>query len=239
MAHTIRFKLCFENRLPFFDAMSRPALGLIETRGLAGALAATRAATDAGQVVIASLEQTDAGIVTVRFEGDWQAVQQAVEAGARAAEALHDLISMHVIPRTDNGLSPILPYGRFVARYRSEEDRGPSPPRTPSLKPASRPEHREIKLPPAQPAPAVPTVARVAPPPKPPVTPEPAVIPAPAVQPTSAPQPLSLDELAEMPVVKLRKYARTIRNLPIQGRQISKANKETLLEAIRSVRVPE
>jgi hypothetical protein len=38
-----------------------------------------------------------------------------------------------------------------------------------------------------------------------------------------------------MAVVKLRKYARTIENLPIKGREISRANKQELLEAIASV----
>ena len=41
--------------------------------------------------------------------------------------------------------------------------------------------------------------------------------------------------LSDMPVVKLRKFARNIDDLPIQGREISMANKQELLEAIRSV----
>ena len=44
------------------------------------------------------------------------------------------------------------------------------------------------------------------------------------------------DELQSMAVVKLRKFARTIPDLPIKGREISKANKQQLLEAIDSVR---
>jgi hypothetical protein len=38
-----------------------------------------------------------------------------------------------------------------------------------------------------------------------------------------------------MSVVRLRQYARTVSNLPIQGRQISMANKTQLLDAIRQV----
>ena len=41
-------------------------------------------------------------------------------------------------------------------------------------------------------------------------------------------------DLEKMPVVKLRRYARTIDSLPIQGREISMANKSQLLEAIKS-----
>ncbi len=46
---------------------------------------------------------------------------------------------------------------------------------------------------------------------------------------------LDMAELEAMPVVKLRQYARTIPNLPIQGRQISMANKQQLLEAIKGM----
>jgi len=44
----------------------------------------------------------------------------------------------------------------------------------------------------------------------------------------------SLADLEAMSVVKLRQYARLIKNLPIQGRQISMANKTQLLEAIKA-----
>lgn len=46
---------------------------------------------------------------------------------------------------------------------------------------------------------------------------------------------VSIAELEKLPVVKLRRYARTLDNLPIQGRQISMANKQQLLEAIRAI----
>jgi hypothetical protein len=47
----------------------------------------------------------------------------------------------------------------------------------------------------------------------------------------------SWEQLDQMAVVVLRRYARTIPELPIKGREISKANKQQLLEAIRSVRI--
>jgi ethanolamine utilization protein EutM len=43
---------------------------------------------------------------------------------------------------------------------------------------------------------------------------------------------VSMAELEEWPVTKLRQYARSLAGLPIQGRQISMANKQQLLEAI-------
>ena len=92
-----------------YGSMTRPALGLIETRGLSGAIQATHAATKAGDVVIASAERIEDDRITVKIEGDWAAVQAAVEAGARAAEAEGEMISMHGIPRTDKGGLAILP----------------------------------------------------------------------------------------------------------------------------------
>jgi len=105
--------------------MPRSALGLIETSGIDGALRATHAASNSGQVVIVSAEQSTGGRMTVKIEGDWVAVQSAIEAGARAAFVAGELLSMHVIPRPDDGVTPILPYSRFVDRYRPEEQTEP------------------------------------------------------------------------------------------------------------------
>ncbi len=46
---------------------------------------------------------------------------------------------------------------------------------------------------------------------------------------------LSAADIIAMPVVKLRRYARNFDNLPIKGRQISMANKEQLLDALRVI----
>lgn len=214
-------------------SMTRPALGLIETRGLSGAIQATHAATKAGEVVIASAERIEDDRITVKIEGDWEAVQAAVEAGARAADAEGQLISMHVIPRTDNGVVPILPYARFVARYHPEDSRTQAPSK-PKPRPRPRPAKPAAKPPAPAPKPAAPQPVT----PKPTETTEPK---APAPKPTPAPSvtseaPMSMKELEGMSVVTLRRYARTVPGLPIQGRQISMANKRQLLEAIRTAR---
>ncbi|MCP4685740.1 MAG: BMC domain-containing protein [bacterium] len=223
--------------------MTRPALGLIETKGLSGAIQATHAATKAGDVVIASAERIEDDRITVKIEGDWAAVQTAVEAGARAADAAGELISMHVIPRTDNGVVPILPYARFVARYHPEDlgfQAPPKPkpkPKTPAQpsKPAAKPSAPTVPkpkvTPPVTSSPVTPS--RVTPPkPAPPAV----TAPAPAV---STAAPLPMNELEALSVVALRRYARTVPGLPIQGRQISMANKQKLLEAIQAARAQE
>ncbi len=209
--------------------MSRPALGLIETKGLSGAIQATHAATKAGQVTIASAERTEAGYMVVKIEGDWHTVQAAVEAGARAAEQAGELVSMHIIPRTDNGITSILPYRRFMARYNPEQ-------RPTSATAAKKP--RPVA--PTKPKKATPITERAAKP-EPPDTPStlPVVVTAPApAKPPAAPPPTNqpaMEELRKMSVVNLRRYARSVPDLPIQGRQISLANKETLLSMLERV----
>jgi ethanolamine utilization protein EutM len=218
--------------------MPREALGLIETKGMLGAIEATRAATSAAEVAIASAEQNASGRVTVRIEGDRAAVQQAVEAGALAAEQAGQLISMHIITRPDEGLEPLRPYVRFLRKYTNGEIApGGAAPKIatakPTLAPPIRPAAERSVKPPRLPKPK-----RVVPPkprPKPsavPVSSTASARPTPSVP---APGAASLADLEAMPVVKLRQFARTVPNLPIVGRQISMANKEQLLEAIKSV----
>lgn len=78
------------------------ALGLVETRGLVGAIEAADAGTKAADVVFTGREYADAGLVTVKFRGDVAAVKSAVDAGAAAAERVGQLVSVHVIPLPDS-----------------------------------------------------------------------------------------------------------------------------------------
>jgi len=98
--------------------MDRDALGLIETAGLVAAIEACDAAAKAAEVTIESAEVTDGTLVTIKFEGELGAVQAAAEAGAQAASRVGELVSVHVIPRPDDGLDMILPPGAFISKYR-------------------------------------------------------------------------------------------------------------------------
>ena len=62
------------------------ALGLIETRGLVGAIEAGDAGAKAAAGEFTGSEYADAGLVTVYFRGSVAAVRAAVDAGAAAAE---------------------------------------------------------------------------------------------------------------------------------------------------------
>ena len=83
------------------------ALGLIETKGLVGALEAADAGLKAADVRLLGTERADAGLVTVMFGGEVAAVRAAVDAGAAAARRVGQLISAHVIPRPHESLAII------------------------------------------------------------------------------------------------------------------------------------
>lgn len=87
------------------------ALGLIETRGLVGAIEAADAMVKAANVTLVSKEEIGGGLVTVMVRGDVGAVQAAVEAGAEAAKVVGELISVHVIPRPHSEVENMLTSG--------------------------------------------------------------------------------------------------------------------------------
>ena len=87
------------------------ALGLIETRGLVGAIEAADAMVKAANVTLVSKEEIGGGLVTVMVRGDVGAVQAAVEAGAEAAKGVGELVSVHVIPRPHSEVENMLSRG--------------------------------------------------------------------------------------------------------------------------------
>ncbi len=84
------------------------ALGLIETKGLVGAIEAADAMVKAANVNLVSKENVTGGLVTVKVVGEVAAVKSAVDAGAAAAQRVGELISTHVIPRPDEQLESII-----------------------------------------------------------------------------------------------------------------------------------
>ncbi len=241
--------------------MTSNALGLIETKGLIGAIAAADVAAKAAAVSIATAELTDAAFMTIKIIGELGAVQAAVEAGASEAERIGELVSAHVIARPDEELVVMLPNRRYISKYHSDDTRpgfGTTPSRSTTPTPAPRtlraptggapkadatvrvekpkpdaPKKSEPKVQPPQPKPQI-TKPKPAPQSEPPL-----IKPAPPKPETPKSEPpetasVTMADLEKMPVVKLRKFARTIKGLPIQGRQISMANKTVLLEAIEN-----
>ncbi len=89
--------------------MSLDALGMIETRGLVGAIEAADAMVKAARVTLIGKEKIGGGYVTVMVRGDVGAVKAATDAGASAAEKVGELVSVHVIPRPHADVEMILP----------------------------------------------------------------------------------------------------------------------------------
>ena len=89
--------------------MSQIALGLIETRGLVGAIEAADAMVKAARVTLIGKEKVGGGFVTVMVRGEVGAVKAATDAGAAAAGRVGELISVHVIPRPHEEVEQLLP----------------------------------------------------------------------------------------------------------------------------------
>lgn len=96
--------------------MAKEALGLIETRGLVGAIEAADAMVKAAQVELLGKEGVGGGLVTVMVRGDVGAVKAATDAGAAAAEKVGELVSVHVIPRPHADVEAILPAAGTTAK---------------------------------------------------------------------------------------------------------------------------
>ena len=88
------------------------ALGMVETKGLVGAIEAADAMVKSANVNLVGKEQVGGGLVTVMVRGDVGAVKAATDAGAAAAEKVGELVSVHVIPRPHTEVDAILPKGR-------------------------------------------------------------------------------------------------------------------------------
>lgn len=78
---------------------STGALGMIETRGLVGAIEAADAMAKAADVEVAGYRTLRNGKVSVLVRGDVGAVKAAVDAGTAAARDVGELCASHVIPR--------------------------------------------------------------------------------------------------------------------------------------------
>ncbi|MCK7510921.1 MAG: BMC domain-containing protein [Desulfobacterales bacterium] len=89
--------------------MNKEALGMVETKGLIGAIEASDAMVKAANVVLVGKEYIGSGYVTVMVRGDVGAVKASTDAGAAAAKRVGELVSVHVIPRPHSEVEKIIP----------------------------------------------------------------------------------------------------------------------------------
>ena len=88
------------------------ALGMIETKGFAAMVEASDAMVKAAKVELVSYERIGGGYVTAIVRGDVAACKAATEAGAKGAERVGEVVSIHVIPRPHANVDEVLPLGR-------------------------------------------------------------------------------------------------------------------------------
>ncbi|MBA4311892.1 MAG: hypothetical protein C0417_04585 [Chlorobiaceae bacterium] len=190
------------------------ALGLIETRGLVGAVEAADAMCKAADVQLISKERTGGGLICIKIKGDVAAVRAAVDAGAAAAQRVGDLVSVHVIPRPDQEIEILI-----------------SPTSSHKVKPIPKVQEKKVdkirkrvEKPPSIKPPSIPALQEEV---KTEETTEHPVA-------GSDDEATYKQELESMTVHRLRHYARSVKGLSIFGRQISRANRDQLIaELIR------
>ena len=90
---------------------SMDALGMVETKGLVGAIEAADAMVKAANVVLVGREFIGSAYVTVMVRGDVGAVKAATDAGAAAARRVGELVAVNVIPRPHQEVEKVLPGG--------------------------------------------------------------------------------------------------------------------------------
>ena len=80
------------------------AIGMIETKGYVGSVEASDAMAKAANVTLVQTVSIGGGMITVLVRGDVGSVKAAVDAGAKAASKVGELISSHIIARPHDDL---------------------------------------------------------------------------------------------------------------------------------------
>jgi ethanolamine utilization protein EutM len=87
--------------------MAQQAIGMIETKGLIGAIEGLDAALKAANVKFVRQDKVGSGLVAITVEGDVAAVKAAVDAGAEAARKVGEVVSVHVIARPHDDVTKL------------------------------------------------------------------------------------------------------------------------------------
>ncbi len=90
----------------------KPALGMIETKGLVALFEATDAMLKAATVEFVGWQTVGAGLVTAFVEGDVAAVKAATDVGAEAASKVGEVVSVQVISRPHDDLPSFVQFRR-------------------------------------------------------------------------------------------------------------------------------
>ncbi len=203
------------------------ALGLIETKGLVGAIEAADAMAKAADVKIISKEKVTGALIIIKIMGETAAVKASIDAGSAAAQRVGDLVSAHVIPRPDDQIDkiifndPVLSDKKKVTPKKNEKDASSSI----NEKLDSKSETMEVSAP----RKAEKVVREKDKQEKSVVKKADSSI---LKQGKKVPP---MDELVILNVHALRRIARSFDDFPIKGRDISKANRAKLLDHFKSM----
>ena len=202
----------------------------------------------AANVKLVGKEKITAALVTVKVVGEVAAVKSAVDAGAAAAQRVGQLVSVHVIPRPDEQLEEII--------YDSSLKPSPEKKETPKQKvevveitvKEEEPEESDdlfgaeeiTEKTEAPPQKTEPKVRKV----KTETSSKLDSLREEAIKEMEPEETTgfttgeipSVEELSALNVHKLRHLARSFENFPIKGRQISRANREELIEHFDKIR---
>ncbi len=85
------------------------ALGMIETKGLVACIEAADAMVKAASVMLLNRRAIGGGYISVMVRGDVGAVRTALEAGARAARRIGEVVSVRVLPSPHLDIEDVLP----------------------------------------------------------------------------------------------------------------------------------
>lgn len=205
------------------------ALGLVETKGLVGAIEAADAMVKAASVQLVDKEKVTGALIVVKVIGEVAAVKSAVDAGSVAAQRVGQLVSSHVIPRPDDQIDTLIFSDKKV---KDNKDTGTGT--KSGDKPAE--DFTEIeaeKIEETLPGEEIQNDGDKTDT----ETDEPDEKPAAGNNKLTVSEMLpEQEELQNLNVHELRKLARGIENFPIKGRDISRANRQTLIDYFNSLR---
>jgi ethanolamine utilization protein EutM len=223
------------------------ALGLVETRGLVAAIEAADAMVKAANVTLVGKETTNPALITIKIVGETAAVRSAVDAGSSAAKRVGVLVSTHIIPQPDDQMTTLLPEIKDSPERKSRRVEKEVPEKkeevvTPVIRAVPKEEVKkekkeerkrkkeEIKEE-AKPSVGVSdTISRL--------RKEALGIERETKKkekekpktPSSKKAKIKMEEIELLNVHQLRRFARGVEGFPIQGREISRANRKELLD---------
>lgn len=192
--------------------MTQQALGMIETFGLVAAIEAADIALKTAAVRLVGYEKVKSGRIMVAVSGEVAAVQASVSAGSTAAAKINTVFNQHVIPRPIDDIGLMVSLGNDSEPLEpgpfSPEPSGPGTGGPKSDRPMVDDSKKESHK---------------------------KTVPKASAEAGKRAEKSEVN-LDKMSVVQLRTLARNTEGITIQGRQITKANKDQLITEILKAR---